>query len=413
MLYKKKQHQKLVLPERLFVLFFLFFIFISALLPSGYVLFFPIKYIALFLLCVSFVFLAVMCRVFNRESFSYLGLFSLIVFYVVLGVFNEFEMISVLTEFFAILSFFIILFFAHILTNIMPPREALINVLKYSVYGSFLFVLVKSILFTALILGWVDYDYVVNKIFPWINYEPVGLGIEGGGSRFSFVTLDFISVCIIFFYFFYKSSYDGVITSKVFTLLYIFLFCVSIFSAYSRALFLIIPFFVLTFAVLKRDFRLIFFVFIVLFLIFMNNVDYVMSVYEQRFVGQEHSDSWRLLMVNKMLEYWSGSPIIGYGIGSYIPDFVRDPTKPYSYEVQLLSMFFKFGGVLFFLFAFIFFKFACLRGSREGFLAQFILIVWMVLSFTNQYLFNTTVAVLGVILYLIYKSLPKRVICFT
>lgn len=45
------------------------------------------------------------------------------------------------------------------------------------------------------------------------------------------------------------------------------------------------------------------------------------------------------LLINK----WTGSPIIGYGYGSYIKDYIRSPSSPYSYEMQAPTLLMKVG----------------------------------------------------------------------
>jgi len=46
-----------------------------------------------------------------------------------------------------------------------------------------------------------------------------------------------------------------------------------------------------------------------------------------------------------LLEYWTRAPILGHGLGSYVPHYIRNSELPFLYENQVASFFVQFGVV--------------------------------------------------------------------
>ena len=61
------------------------------------------------------------------------------------------------------------------------------KIFNASFYGVYLFVLSKSLLLLLLLTKVLNFQYVVDHIYPVINYTPVGSSISIVGSRFSFL----------------------------------------------------------------------------------------------------------------------------------------------------------------------------------------------------------------------------------
>lgn len=59
--------------------------------------------------------------------------------------------------------------------------------------------------------------------------------------------------------------------------------------------------------------------------------------------GAAESNSIKIEQMGKLLEKWKGSPIIGYGYGSYVEGYLRSEVAPFSYEMQLFSLLMKIG----------------------------------------------------------------------
>jgi hypothetical protein len=390
---------------------FSLFVFCCALLPSGSIFGVPIKSIVLVLIFVFLILAILKLEVYLTLRFyrDFSIIISVLFFYCFLGLLGGYDDNSVITEFKFILSFILMLLFVQVFLRSLPEKFIFLSLLKSAVLGSFLFVGLKSLLFFSVLFGFISFDFVQSYIYQSINYTPVGLEIDSGGSRFSFVTLDFISVIIISFYFLFVNRLRGWITRSVFYVPYLAFLLVSLFSAYSRALFFIFPLLFLLVFIVRRKWLFVAISISIIFFIALYNYGFIEAIIEQRFLNQGHSDSWRYLMVSKLLEYWSSSPIFGHGIGSYIPWFIRDKENPFSYEVQVIAILMKLGiiWVVTCISIFVILIKASVR-SRYSFFNLVCFTIWFLLSFTNQYLFNTTAGVIAVLLYSSHRFIPDN-----
>ena len=59
--------------------------------------------------------------------------------------------------------------------------------------------------------------------------------------------------------------------------------------------------------------------------------------------GAAESNSIKIEQIGKLLEKWEGSPIIGYGYGSYVENYLRSEEAPFSYEMQFFALLMKIG----------------------------------------------------------------------
>ena len=332
------------------------------------------------------------------------GIFFVLLTHTLLAFHHGFNKSSVLMELSAIMIFTLSFYFMLLAQAILSAKVLLQKVLVVALVGNLLFLLFKALLFSLLLFKVMSYQQIQSTIFVWINYEPVGLALETGGSRLSFVTLDFLSLVLFILYWNYRNLMPSWMQSRGFVLLLSVFFLLSLYAAYSRALFLIFPALLLALILVKRQYKLLALIAVLAGLVVFALQDVLWQILQQRFFGQEHSDNWRYLMIQDIWRYFAQAPVFGWGIGAYLPEFIRDLERPYSYEVQFLSMFFKFG-ILYPLFVFALGLIMLLKANDANKkLALLIFIVWMSLSFTNQYLFNTTTAVVGLLIYLIFQQ---------
>lgn len=83
--------------------------------------------------------------------------------------------------------------------------------------------------------------------------------------------------------------------------------------------------------------------------------------------GAAMSNNIKLVQISKLLDKWKGSPIIGYGYGSYVEGYLRSEEAPFSYEMQFFALLMKIGilgmavWVIFFIVQFIY----ILRNSKK------------------------------------------------
>lgn len=59
--------------------------------------------------------------------------------------------------------------------------------------------------------------------------------------------------------------------------------------------------------------------------------------------GAAESNSIKIEQMGKLLQKWKGSPIVGYGYGSYVEGYLRSKEAPFSYEMQLFALLMKIG----------------------------------------------------------------------
>jgi len=111
------------------------------------------------------------------------------------------------------------------------------------------------------------------------------------------------------------------------------------------------------------------------------------------------SDTARSTQIKGLLVYFEEKPILGHGLGSYVPGLLRDNLAPYTYEVQWLAFLMQLGVLGLILLLFILFAglvFIIYRSESTTW--PFMYIVWLLMSFTNPYL---TSSVSGVVFFVL------------
>ena len=387
-------------------------LFISSLLPSGFLFGFPVKHFVFLMTFLSLfsIFVNNIKQSINFNSFKlvlYFSLFVILIIFLLITPFlnPNFELPLVLNDFQDImvtLLYFILLELIFFYNKI--SYQSFYNrILWTSFYGVFLFCIFKTSLIMAILLGLADYDFIRSTIFPVINYEPVGWAISLVGSRFSFVTLDLLSL-MVFLLIVY--DWDQLKISKRSRYFFLVFFLISIFAAYSRLLFLLLVVLLFcTYLIKKRYLR---FTLILLFStgIILYNFDLFYTILEHRFFDQSNSDSHRATMVDKLSAHWSKSWILGHGYGAYVPGYARG-SEVYNYELQLLSIFMRFGVIPIILCIYLEFSFIVLflkKPLRSIFFAFVLFNTILFASFTNQYLFSSAANVILVLIYIFTLS---------
>ena len=399
--------------ERLSLVTFLILIFISSVLPSGFIFGIPLKHLCFF---TTFLFLIISVtkniKLFIRptsvRSLIYVFIFIFLIAFIFLTpVLNHTYQFSLaFSDFQSIFLTFLFFLFADLVfyCNNITYLDFYNKIFKTAFYGIVIFMLFKLSLVFLTLFQIIDFNFIDQTIYPIINYKPVGLEIFLIGSRFSFITLDLLSV-IIFLLLIY--DWHNKIISKKFKLLFILLFTVSLFSAYSRLLFVITPVLLILIYLIKKRFVKLILFFIISIILIAFNFELIGNIIEHRFFDQSHTDSHRNMMVKELLNYWSKSILFGHGYGSYIPNYIRSYENSYSYEVQLLSIFMRFGitPLVFLCLVELYLISQFLKNFLASTFFVFILFnVILIASFTNQYLFSTASNVMLLLLYIFYLS---------
>lgn len=112
-----------------------------------------------------------------------------------------------------------------------------------------------------------------------------------------------------------------------------------------------------------------------------------------------YSDLERKLQNNELWLHFLQSPIIGNGLGYYIPHFIRDSNDKYMYESQVLSYLMDFGIIFFFLFILKVLYIVVnnnLNCSKSLFLSLSFFSFWIILSSFNPLMLGISGAILVV-----------------
>jgi len=108
----------------------------------------------------------------------------------------------------------------------------------------------------------------------------------------------------------------------------------------------------------------------------------------QRFLGSASSDSIRTEQMTKLSGMFVEHPIVGTGMGSSVPGYLRSTRNRYFYEVEWYAMAMQFGllGLTWLIVNFSVFILSQPIPRRERRYANAVLLLWAVSGFTNAYL---------------------------
>ena len=128
------------------------------------------------------------------------------------------------------------------------------------------------------------------------------------------------------------------------------------------------------------------------------------------------SDQIRSDQIAKLTEGFLESPIIGHGTGTYIQDFTRSETTPFSYEAEYLSFLYQFGILGFVLIigtTVLGFYQACFKGIRSRSVRRmmvFTFLVWLAKPLFNPAFLSSNSGLIIAIAYASGKHLDKSLI---
>ena len=387
-----------------------FLIFISIALPSNYFFNIPVKFLAI-AVAAALLAIASATHKISRKSVIYLTVsLALCGTWTLIGVYNGYPTSSVLGEASSVLALILTLFLTFALTNNQNERKIAVVILRSAFYGSLAFLIIKLIIFVAIFF---IPGFLLMSVDA-LNYKPVGLAIATGGSRLSYINSDFATLCIVTIAYILRADLD--LNNRPIWLITFALLAVSLYSAYSRSLFVFAFLFIILYFFFysnsKKIGRFLAIVGATLLIGFLIQYFYseIMTIIEQRFIDQFESDSQRTVMINKIFAHWSEKFILGWGLGAYVPDYIRSTAAPYSYEVQLLSIFMKtglFGIILIITLSASYIK-KCLNKSKPSTFLAMVYLILIANSMTNQYLLSATTTVLLVVLWHSLSLCPQR-----
>ena len=123
---------------------------------------------------------------------------------------------------------------------------------------------------------------------------------------------------------------------------------------------------------------------------FKNNV----NAYHDR-EGSIISNNIKIKQIQLLLKKWVKRPILGYGYGSYLEDFVRSEEAPFSYEMVFFALLMKTGVIgilcwLFLIFSVFYVKYKYRKNNTDDFSCWlFLTVAFILLVQTNPLLLNS------------------------
>lgn len=251
---------------------------------------------------------------------------------ILLGIISGYEIYNVIRNSFGLL-FFLSLILIYIL------RPSIKNIINIFLISSVV-VLIETIL--------IYLDIVGINLLTGIDFQDIAIsysyGVIGGGEYGvrAFMTNQTVLFPLIAMLLFSKNFLLNIIG----LILFLVLFGLTFSRAYILS-FTFILFFVFLLRLLQKDrkiFLILIFLFIGFLILFTVDEKFstaIISIID--FSGENQSNLPRVEQFNWFLDYIDSNPVIGYGFGAYMPEYIRSNTNVYSYELQYIDLYFKLG----------------------------------------------------------------------
>ncbi|QWT40000.1 O-antigen ligase family protein [Dickeya dadantii] len=143
--------------------------------------------------------------------------------------------------------------------------------------------------------------------------------------------------------------------------------------------------------------------------VFLLSLPSVQDLIEFRFLskGATDSDLTRTLQYNRIVKDFITSPLLGNGIGYYIPDFIRSHLSLYSYELQIPALYMQMGivGASSIILIVLMILFSQMKGLSLNLSIPYIILValWLSGGFFNPVIISST----GGVSFLLIYSIPS------
>lgn len=143
--------------------------------------------------------------------------------------------------------------------------------------------------------------------------------------------------------------------------------------------------------------------------VFLLSLPFVQDLIEFRFLskGATDSDLTRTLQYNRIVKSFIECPLLGNGIGYYIPDFIRSHLSLYSYELQIPALYMQMGiiGASSIILIVLTILFSQMKGLPLNLSISYIVLValWLSGGFFNPVIISST----GGVSFLLLYSMPS------
>ena len=284
--------------------------------------------------------------------------------------------------------------------------------LKVAIFGVFIYNLIRIILELAFVFNLIDMASIEVIALNYGGRVPVTSPLPLSMIRLYWTEMDLVSICVAYAFFIAKPSVD---VGKCFRILFYFVVFSGVIIGFSRllmglSLLSLFVAFLYKFGFWKTLKKSLFLFSIIILML----LDPLSQLFEKRFSDRyiATADEVRVEQVESLFEKWSEYPIAGAGFGANA-NVLRSIDKPYQYEIWWVSYWMKTGlvGVVVFMFLLVlplFSKGVLLR--RDDVYLLFIYYVFILSSFTNQYMPSSISAFVFVLIYFSFNNSNKKVI---
>lgn len=292
-----------------------------------------------------------------------------------IGIYNNYNVSSILKNLEVWLStiilfelYYIYYFYFKILTKEEINKIIFLSFISYSLLKSFLLFL---IILSENKLG---VYLTINKLFDitWV------LGFINGFPRLISTNdiLVFLVLSIVLSQRYLNKS----------SIILIYISAIFILFTYSRMFWLYLLIIIIFLTITRKK--------IVIHLLLISLAFFTFQHYhiEERLSNHEThiSNEIKIQQIELFVRFWINHPsslIIGQGLGSYLPEYIRNTIYPFSYEVQWFSFLYQFG-FLFLVPIITFFLLPLTNSCRKLNIMQISYILFLLAGFTNPYLIS-------------------------
>lgn len=379
----------------------------TVILPSGTVLGIPVKMI-LFLFCVMLLIKGRYVKVNNNVKII-LFVMMCMLFWCGLSISYGYLPQDILTSLKVYISLVSTLVIFNIVLSAKKIKlERLMLTLKYI----FVFMLVQKIIIELLyinaLISFADIQYLFNNVFDsdvmLLKYQFAGIEI----TRISTVNDNIVLVLFGLLLWDKKNS----VYKNLFIILATCIYSMINFSRLNLIQFAgtVLIIYISEYIGKLNKKKLLYALSSLAFILFLLSIKYeiIIEPLIYRFTGiqVEYSDSIRTEQLNYLLEGVLDSPIIGHGLGSYIPYYVRSEIIKSSYELEYLSFLYQFGlfGFILIIGSLIIVAFSMCKTSLKGLklLITYNFLIWVLKPCFNPN-FLSSISAMTIIILCIFK----------
>lgn len=374
--------------------FFVTFIYTSIILPSGALFGINVKLLSLFLFMFSIILvgksylLSSLIKV--MMPVAVFLVFEVLYSYIVFRFDNSYILAQAKDIFVFFLMFNICLAYGKYIKNYDYVADKIIKAVFY--VG-----LIKVLIIVYSFFSGIPVSFLTMQIGDFFGVSIMSFDVENSAiSRINFTSDSILAICI--FYLLMKAFRKKITLNDGFIILVIGFSALITMSRFQWAA-CILSMFAAIFLNLriKKSFFVLLFLAIISFatLSFQSTQELISTRFDQRIISS--SDIERYVQKQKILQEIDEAPILGNGLGYYIPDVIRSTDAKYSYELQLPALVMQLGmvGFLIIMFMIVFPLFSPLLVSSFVTKVFFILmiIVWLAGAMFNPILFSSSAGI--------------------